>query len=55
MSARQTENTGSKNQGMRAMQLMKTRQPRNATTVATNIGQVETIVRHGANNNMLIF
>ena len=41
MSARQSENNGSKNQGMRAMQLMKTRQQRNATTVVTNIGQVE--------------
>ena len=50
MSARQSENTGNKNQGTRAMQCMKTRQQRNATTVATNIGQVETIVRHGANS-----
>ena len=36
-------------QDTRAIQLMKTRQQRNATTVATNIDQVETIVRHGAN------
>ena len=50
MSARQSEYTGRKNQGRRAIQLMKTMQQRNATTVVTNIGQVETIVRHGANN-----
>ena len=39
-----------KKKGTRAMQLMKTRQQRNATTVATHIGQVETIVQHGANS-----
>ena len=31
-------------------ELMKTKQQRNVTTVATNIGQVESIVRHGANS-----
>ena len=32
------------------MQIMKTRRGRNATTVTTNIGQVENNVRHVANS-----